>query len=319
LVKPQDLPTAVTINPDDPSGISAQKRAHASGLSAAQKAELMDEDSEEEDFEKMPLMLKDLKSRAHQALTKKRRRNIGFRSGDTARTEDLATPSRGPSRVATHTPGRATSPQSDTSPMAARRSSAMLGGEGGEVSPFSDGAEDNEDFGQDEEEEGAVGTPEEEQGASKVAEGGEGDARGGRRGTPPSNGPGELPQLCRMRRAIQARLAEQLDAGEIQDVSEEELGLLFLKRYNMNREELELVASRMGMHLNSLCLIKQEFDLFDEDRSGCIGAGEFRDLLHKLGEEPSNEELGAALNRLDHDQTGEVEFFEFCAWFTADD
>merc|ERR1711988_2031651 len=109
---------------------------------------------------------------------------------------------------------------------------------------------------------------------------------------------------------------EEHDEGT--EPTDDELNEIFLKRYKMSKEELQAMADKMGIQLNNLCYLKQEFDAYDEDRSGYIDAKELRGLLEKLGEELSDEELDAAFNELDSDQSGEIEFFEFVEWFTSD-
>jgi len=105
------------------------------------------------------------------------------------------------------------------------------------------------------------------------------------------------------------------DAGPTDD----EINEIFLKRYKMSREELQGMADKMGIQLNNLCYLKQEFDAYDEDRSGYIDVKELKGLLEKLGEELSDEELDQAFRELDSDGSGEIEFFEFVEWFTSED
>ena len=66
------------------------------------------------------------------------------------------------------------------------------------------------------------------------------------------------------------------------------------------------------------CYLKQEFDAYDEDRSGYIDREELTGLLEKLGEDLNQEQLDAAFRELDTDESGEIEFFEFVEWFTSD-
>ncbi|CAJ1440756.1 unnamed protein product, partial [Effrenium voratum] len=73
--------------------------------------------------------------------------------------------------------------------------------------------------------------------------------------------------------------------------TDEEINEIFLKRYKMSKEELQGMADKMGIQLNNLCYLKQEFDAYDEDRSGYIDVKELKGLLEKLGEELSEEEL----------------------------
>jgi hypothetical protein len=101
--------------------------------------------------------------------------------------------------------------------------------------------------------------------------------------------------------------------------TEEEINEIFLKRYKMSREELQQMADKMGIQLNNLCYLKQEFDAYDEDRSGYIDVKELKELLEKLGEELSEDELEQAFRELDQDGSGEIEFFEFVEWFTSED
>jgi len=79
------------------------------------------------------------------------------------------------------------------------------------------------------------------------------------------------------------------------------------------------MADKMGIQLNNLCYLKQEFDTYDEDRSGYIDVKELKELLEKLGEELSEGELDQAFRELDSDGSGEIEFFEFVEWFTSED
>merc|ERR1719240_2326782 len=101
--------------------------------------------------------------------------------------------------------------------------------------------------------------------------------------------------------------------------TDEEINEIFLKRYKMSKEELQQMAEKMGIQLNNLCYLKQEFDAYDEDRSGYIGVKELKELLEKLGEELSEEELEQAFRELDQEGSGEIEFFEFVEWFTSED
>merc|ERR1719389_1226032 len=112
------------------------------------------------------------------------------------------------------------------------------------------------------------------------------------------------------------------DSGENEDdagPTDEEINEIFLKRYKMSKEELQQMAEKMGIQLNNLCYLKQEFDAYDEDRRGYIDVKELKELLEKLGEELSEEELDQAFRELDQDGSGEIEFFEFVEWFTSED
>mmetsp|Transcript_49732 Transcript_49732/g.115371 ORF Transcript_49732/g.115371 Transcript_49732/m.115371 type:complete len:705 (-) Transcript_49732:31-2145(-) len=101
--------------------------------------------------------------------------------------------------------------------------------------------------------------------------------------------------------------------------TDEEINEIFLKRYKMSKEDLQQMADKMGIALNNLCYLKQEFDAYDEDRSGYIDVKELKGLLEKLGEELSDDELDQAFRELDSDGSGDIEFFEFVEWFTSED
>merc|ERR550537_1139168 len=88
------------------------------------------------------------------------------------------------------------------------------------------------------------------------------------------------------------------------EVNDEEIDVTFLKRYKMSKEELQLMADRFGLHLNNLCFLKQEFDKYDEDRSGYIESHELKGLPNKLGEDISDDGVEAAFKELDSDGSG---------------
>merc|ERR1712176_756797 len=113
--------------------------------------------------------------------------------------------------------------------------------------------------------------------------------------------------------------SDDSDLDEDVGPTDEEINEIFLKRYKMSKEELQGMADKMGIQLNNLCYLKQEFDAYDEDRSGYIDVKELKGLLEKLGEELSDEELDQAFRELDSDGSGEIEFFEFVEWFTSED
>merc|ERR1712060_523986 len=113
--------------------------------------------------------------------------------------------------------------------------------------------------------------------------------------------------------------SDDSDLEEDAGPTDEEINEIFLKRYKMSKEELQGMADKMGIQLNNLCYLKQEFDAYDEDRSGYIDVKELKGLLEKLGEELSDEELDQAFRELDSDGSGEIEFFEFVEWFTSED
>merc|ERR1719277_1991616 len=113
--------------------------------------------------------------------------------------------------------------------------------------------------------------------------------------------------------------SDDSDMDEDIGPTDEEINEIFLKRYKMSKEELQGMADKMRIQLNNLCYLKQEFDNYDEDRSGYIDVKELKGLLQKLGEELRDDELDQAFRELDSDGSGEIEFFEFVEWFTSED
>ena len=51
--------------------------------------------------------------------------------------------------------------------------------------------------------------------------------------------------------------------------------------------------------------------MFDDDNSGVIDAGELRQVMHKLGLKPSDEELQEIINDIDRDGDGTIDYTEF--------
>jgi len=108
------------------------------------------------------------------------------------------------------------------------------------------------------------------------------------------------------------------DFGEETMPSDLELEDLFLKEYSMTKEELLEHCERMSITLSNLCYLKQEFAACGGDKDGYIDVRELRSLLHRLGEEVTNDELDHALVDLDSSGSGEIEFFAFVEWFISD-
>mmetsp|Transcript_22138 Transcript_22138/g.48949 ORF Transcript_22138/g.48949 Transcript_22138/m.48949 type:complete len:696 (+) Transcript_22138:63-2150(+) len=142
-------------------------------------------------------------------------------------------------------------------------------------------------------------------------------------GVPVTEAPGELVYEDMVEKGGAAEDdSEGSDDSDLDDdmgPTDDEINEIFLKRYKMTREELQGMADKMGIQLNNLCYLKQEFDAYDEDRSGYIDVKELKGLLEKLGEALSDEELDQAFRELDSDGSGEIEFFEFVEWFTSED
>ncbi|CAE8621571.1 unnamed protein product, partial [Polarella glacialis] len=120
----------------------------------------------------------------------------------------------------------------------------------------------------------------------------------------------------RVRQLMDVLMMKQPNATH--KVTQEELDVTFLRRYKMSRQELEVLADRMGFKLPHLCFLKAQFDIHDQDQSGFITAIELRSLFKKLDmEDFSDSDLDAVVKELDSDESGEIEFFEFVEWFTG--
>eukprot|EP00928_Gymnodinium_smaydae_P013902 TRINITY_DN15043_c0_g2_i3.p1 TRINITY_DN15043_c0_g2~~TRINITY_DN15043_c0_g2_i3.p1 ORF type:complete len:714 (-),score=76.02 TRINITY_DN15043_c0_g2_i3:207-2348(-) len=78
LVKPQELPSAVAFAIEDAQGVNQR------GAGKAAKSDVVDDESEEEDFGDGPLQMQELRSRAEHAMTQKRRRRQQWCAADTA-------------------------------------------------------------------------------------------------------------------------------------------------------------------------------------------------------------------------------------------
>ena len=64
--------------------------------------------------------------------------------------------------------------------------------------------------------------------------------------------------------------------------------------------------------------LKEQFDLFDADGSGALSSANIQSLCSALGAPLQGaDEINAAMNHLDKDRSGKVEFSEFQAWFTS--
>merc|ERR1711865_1034033 len=119
------------------------------------------------------------------------------------------------------------------------------------------------------------------------------------------------------RKLGRGKLAHQVEENDTPEFSQEEIERFFLQRYKMTREELQVMADHMQIHIHNLCFLKQEFDQYDGDQSGYIDVQELKGLLKKLGEDLSEDALDTAFKQLDSDGSGEIEFFEFTEWFTS--
>ena len=59
-------------------------------------------------------------------------------------------------------------------------------------------------------------------------------------------------------------------------------------------------------------MLKEAFSHFDKDGDGTITTKELSSVLRAIGEEPTEAELQAMINKVDADRNGTVDFDEFC-------
>jgi hypothetical protein len=305
-VKKEELPSAFSAGLDaDGNQI---KRPH-SQLTALQKAELLDEESEEEDFESRPMKLKDMRARAEQSLQRRKKRmGQGHRAGMSVlpsapprggRSESMASYALSPdSRSQSLGPGSKLSNVGSPRPIS-------RGGAG--ETPIDNIDDMFEYASSDVGDKATDASP----GRARIAT----EDNGTLDVTPNSRRTSLNAQAQRYRKTS---MLEQAGGKDV-DMSEEEIEKVFLQRYKMTREELQVMADHMQIHIHNLCFLKQEFDQYDQDQSGYIDARELKNLLKKLGEDLGEDALDAAFKQLDSDGSGEIEFFEFCEWFTSAD
>lgn len=311
LVKPQELPSAISLTNDGAEGV-AQKRPHGATISAAQKAEMLDEETEEEDFGDRPLMLKDLRSRAEQSALRRKRRGV-------KREALIGSPMIGNlQRFAGSEPqGRQARSLSDVKTSLHHQPSHSHGlGESrgslrmvGEMTREQD--EDDKDGSPRNTSEGSFDGKDLHSTDPTFALK-DGVDSGNRRSTVEEGGSANNGARRLLKRS-------EVNDDQVPEVTDDELNVSFLKRYKMTKDELQAMADRLNIHPSNLCFLKQEFDLYDEDQSGYIDARELKGLLKRLGEDVSDDHLDQAFRDLDSDGSGEIEFFEFVEWFTATD
>lgn len=66
-------------------------------------------------------------------------------------------------------------------------------------------------------------------------------------------------------------------------------------------------------------LVKDAFDKYDTDSSGCIDRSEVSDLMDELGLVLSPKDLDKAMSEMDTDNSGEVQYDEFKNWWESND
>ncbi|KIZ06761.1 Dynein light chain, flagellar outer arm [Monoraphidium neglectum] len=68
----------------------------------------------------------------------------------------------------------------------------------------------------------------------------------------------------------------------------------------------------MKLNEEELVLCRKAFQSFDKDGSGTIDVKELKAALSSMGQEMSDEELFVMIHDVDEDNSGEIEFSEFC-------
>lgn len=72
------------------------------------------------------------------------------------------------------------------------------------------------------------------------------------------------------------------------------------------------MVGRVELSEEELALCRKAFGSFDKDGSGTIDASELKAALNSMGQNPSDEELFVLIHDVDEDNSGQIEFAEFC-------
>jgi len=78
------------------------------------------------------------------------------------------------------------------------------------------------------------------------------------------------------------------------------------------------LAKKYGVPVDDAEMLRDKFKIFDEDESGYIDKGEFKKVLTAFmgpKAEISKERFDAYWRDVDQDNSGEVDFEEFLAWY----
>eukprot|EP00879_Flechtneria_rotunda_P025052 GHRR01026589.1.p1 GENE.GHRR01026589.1~~GHRR01026589.1.p1 ORF type:complete len:114 (+),score=30.42 GHRR01026589.1:57-398(+) len=68
----------------------------------------------------------------------------------------------------------------------------------------------------------------------------------------------------------------------------------------------------MSLSAEELDLCRKAFNTFDKDGSGTIDVRELKFALNAMGQYPTDEELFVMIHDVDEDNSGEIDFQEFC-------
>jgi len=281
LVKYQELPSA----PKADDELVGQKRQNLGA-----KGDFFDDESEEEDFGDRPLMMKDIRARAEQASAKKKKQTNIRRS--LAYGEDGSGQTTLPSDRKASVQSMPTPETKDSKRFVAFAFGGPAQAPAEVVSPVARSDQENTEISELEASKEDADKQEE-----KVAQ--------------------VSPAAAKLSRRVQQMMDLASATHQSEETHKDELDLVFLRRYKMSKQELEIMSDRMGLQLGHLCFLKKQFDKYDQDQSGYISAQELQGLFADLGEDLREEEMVAAVKELDGDGSGEIEFFEFAEWFTA--
>jgi len=72
------------------------------------------------------------------------------------------------------------------------------------------------------------------------------------------------------------------------------------------------LAEKTGFSPKQLETLQTAFDMFDKDGDRTVDAGELKSTLRALGYTVTDDEIKKMMNEVDEDQSGKIEFPEFC-------
>jgi Ca2+-binding EF-hand superfamily protein len=154
-----------------------------------------------------------------------------------------------------------------------------------------------------------------------------------------------------LRRAAEAAALEKAFQMEERRARSLRIALQALcQRTRMRRYRMGVLARRAGLHLREIpepthewgpmlredlsahefrrfltadkkefIAIRAAFDMFDADQSGSIDAREFQSLCFEIGEVLNKRQVAAAVQAIDRDGSGAIEFDEFAMWWVTSD
>ena len=88
------------------------------------------------------------------------------------------------------------------------------------------------------------------------------------------------------------------------------------EQYGITREELNTL--RKDLTYEQIEDFRGVFEMFDVDNDKSISVKELSTIMRSLGQNPTEEEVAKMMEDADDDNSGEIDFFEFCrnvGWF----